>query len=147
VRYLAVDLGDKRTGIAAGDDVTRIVSPVDVIDVPRATREADLIRAVAARAREHEAHAIVLGLPLNMDGSEGERAKIVRAFGAKVAHAAALPIHFQDERLTSHAAEEHLKQSGRTHGQKQAIRDALAAVVILQDFLATRSNSDRDGPV
>jgi putative Holliday junction resolvase len=74
-----------------------------------------------------------------MDGSEGPRAKLTRDFALACEQRFQLPLHFQDERLTSHAAESSLNRSGRTHAQKRRIRDALAACELLKDFLAARA--------
>lgn len=131
MRYLAIDLGDKRTGVAVGDDGTRLVSPLEVIAAPRSRIMESLLEVVD----EHGPGALVIGLPLNMDGTEGPQAQLVREFGNQLAAATKLPVHFQDERLSSYAAEEHLKGSGRTHKQKKQLRDALAAAEILRDFL------------
>lgn len=134
MRYLAVDLGDRRTGLAAGDDVVRLVQPVEVIEVPRGPALVDaLVRAVD----RHGPDALVIGLPLNMDGSEGPAARAVREFGARLAERARIPLHFQDERLTSFEADERMARSGRTHREKRALRDALAACAILEGFLAS----------
>ena len=134
MRYLAVDLGDRRTGLAAGDDVVRLVQPVEVIEVPRGPALVDaLVRAVD----RHGPDALVIGLPLNMDGSEGPAARAVREFGALLAERARIPLHFQDERLTSFEADERMARSGRTHREKRALRDALAACAILEGFLAS----------
>ncbi len=132
MRLLAIDLGDRRTGIAIGDDGTGIVTPLSVIGIPRGER---LLDAIAVTIAGHDPDAVVIGLPVNMDGTEGPRAKISRDFGAALATRCPLPIHYQDERLTSDAAERHLAGSGRTHKQKKAIRDALAAAEILHDFI------------
>jgi putative Holliday junction resolvase len=70
-----------------------------------------------------------------MDGTEGPRATLVRAFGDALAASAGVPVHYQDERLTSFAAEEKLARSGRTHAGKKRTRDAFAAAEILRDFL------------
>lgn len=136
MRYLAIDLGDKRTGFAVGDDFTRMAAPVGMVELPVGPR---LIEAIAQVIREHEPGAIVLGLPLNMDGTEGDAARRVRAFGEQVASATGLPIHVQDERLTSYAADQRMAQTGRTHKQKKQLRDALAAAEILRDFLEARA--------
>jgi putative Holliday junction resolvase len=133
VRYLAVDLGAKRTGLAAGDDVTRLVQPVEVLQVPRGPALRD---ALAKAVDRHGPDAIVLGLPINMDGTEGGAAKDVRAFGEALAARTKLPVHLQDERLTSFEADSRMAQSGRTHRQKKELRDAIAAAAILEDFLA-----------
>jgi putative Holliday junction resolvase len=133
MRYLAVDVGDKRTGLAAGDDVVRLVQPVEVIQVPRGPA---LLAALARAVERHGPDALVVGLPLNMDGSEGGAAKSVREFGALLAERTRLPVHYQDERLTSFEADERMARSGRTHREKRALRDALAACAILEGFLA-----------
>lgn len=133
MRYLAIDLGDKRTGIATADDVLRLPMPVEVIEAP--TRDV-LMHALARVIDAQGPDALVIGLPLNMDGSEGPRARLTREFAAGCTARFALPVHFQDERLTSHAAEASLNRSGRTHAQKRRIRDALAACELLKDFLA-----------
>jgi putative Holliday junction resolvase len=133
MRYLAVDVGDKRTGLAAGDDVVRLVQPVEVIQVPRGPA---LLDALARAVERHGPDALVVGLPLNMDGSEGGAAKSVREFGALLAQRTRLPVHYQDERLTSFEADERMARSGRTHREKRELRDALAACAILEGFLA-----------
>lgn len=134
MRLLAIDLGDRRTGVAVGDDGTGIVTPLTVLDIPRGDR---LLDAVVIAIVQQDPDALVVGLPLNMDGTEGPRAKLTREFGAMLATRSSLPIHYQDERLTSDAAERRLAGSGRTHKQKKAIRDALAAAEILRDFLGS----------
>ena len=72
MRYLAIDLGDRRTGLAAGDDVLRIVQPVEVLQVPRGPA---LMEALAKAVDRHGPDALVVGLPINMDGTEGAAAK------------------------------------------------------------------------
>lgn len=135
MRYLAIDLGAKRTGLAMADDEVDLAHPLEVLEVP--CGEA-LLAAVAAAAADHDAGALVVGLPLNMDGSEGPAAIGARETGAALAELTGLEVHFQDERLTSAAAEAHLDGSGRTHGQKKKVRDALAALEILREFLGSR---------
>lgn len=136
MRYLCVDLGDKRTGLAVGDRVLRVASPVGLIEVPTSDQPA-LLRALTAACDEHlgPGDAVVFGLPLHMDGREGERAKIVRALAAAFAAESGRAVHFQDERLTSAKADWQMAQSGLTHKQKKRRRDAMAAASILQDFL------------
>jgi len=135
VRYLAIDLGDKRTGIAVGDDLTGIITPHEVLSVPIKPTPDRLLDAIARCIDDFGPDELVLGLPYNMDGSEGPQAKSTRAFGEALAARTGLTIHYQDERLTSVDAERTLDGSGKTHGQKKALRDALAASVILRDFL------------
>ncbi|MCZ6835174.1 MAG: Holliday junction resolvase RuvX [Planctomycetota bacterium] len=131
MRYLCIDLGDKRTGLAVGDDVLKIVTPAGVLEISRGPA---LVEAMLDTINEHDSQALVLGMPLHMDGSEGDRARIARDFANDLNARIDLPIHFQDERLTSYAADQQMAQSGRTHRQKKQIRDALAAAEILRDF-------------
>jgi len=132
---MGVDLGDRRTGLAIGDDGMRIASPLDLIEVPRA-RLGELVRVIAERARAEGVGRIVVGLPLNMDGTEGPMAARSRAFGAALAEASGIEVAYQDERLTSAEADWEMAGSGLTHGQKKARRDALAAAAILRDAFA-----------
>ena len=134
MRYLAVDLGDRRTGLAIGDDELKMAQPVCVLEVSMGPR---LIDEILTSLRDQDAQALVIGLPLNMDGSAGGRVDITKTFADQLRQKTDVPIYLQDERLTSVAAEEHLSQSGKTHKQKKKLRDALAAAEILNDFLAT----------
>lgn len=135
MRYLAIDLGGKRTGLASGDDLTGIVQPLKVIEAAPGDH---LLRLLRREIEDHAPDAVVVGLPLNMDGTEGPSAKAVRAFAARIGVESGIEIRFQDERLTSFAAEGHLDRSGRTHREKKEIRDALAAAEILRDHLRER---------
>ncbi|MBY0114303.1 MAG: Holliday junction resolvase RuvX [Phycisphaerales bacterium] len=141
MRYLAIDLGDKRTGLALGDPVTGIVSPIEVIETPLAANAgAQLLADIAKRIETHLGRAeaeLVLGLPLNMDGSEGPQAKKIRAFGERLAATTTRTVRFHDERLTSVEADWSMSQSGMTHKQKKEKRDALAAASILRDYFAS----------
>lgn len=139
MRLLCVDLGDKRTGLAVGDTETRFASPLEVVEKPMAAGPAGepLLNAVAEAALDHNAGALVIGLPLNMDDTEGPRAKLVRAFGARLGERVGKPVHYQDERLTSVDADWSMSRSGLTRGQKKKRRDALAAAAILRDYLAS----------
>lgn len=138
MRYLAVDLGDKRTGLAVGDSVTRIVTALDVVEVPIAENEGGVLLSALARRIEAELGrgTLVFGLPLNMDGTEGPRAAVVRAFAARLGERTGLAVEFQDERLTSAEADWSMARSGLTHRQKKQRRDAIAAAAILRDYLA-----------
>jgi putative Holliday junction resolvase len=147
MRYLAIDLGDKRTGFAAGDDVVGLVQPLSVVEAPTRALQ---VKASLHAIDEYGPDRIVVGLPFNMDGTEGPRAKLVREFAVDLERAfradrgahARFALDFHDERLSSFAAEERLKRTGRTHGEKKALRDALAACAILEDFLRARSGGE-----
>ena len=149
MRYLAIDIGDKRTGLAVGDDETRIVSPLDVVEVPTAERAGEawldaIVQAIAEQFGPHAHAELVVGLPLNMDGTEGPRSRIVRELAARLADRTKRVIRFQDERLTSVDADWSMAQSGLTHKQKKQRRDALAAAIILRDFLGGHGGRPED---
>ncbi|MDG2094565.1 MAG: Holliday junction resolvase RuvX [Phycisphaerales bacterium] len=129
---MAIDLGDKRTGLAIGDEGTGTAMPVEVLEVPRGPA---LLEAISEAIRSHGPEQLVVGLPLNMDGTEGDRARLCRAFGDELLQCSGLPVSFQDERLSSDEANRRMARSGRTHVAKKRLRDALAACVVLEDFL------------
>ena len=131
MRYLSIDLGDKRTGVALGDDVTGIASPHDVV---RTGGEDDRLRQLLALIESEGPDGVVVGLPLNMDGSLGPAALKAVAVGRQLAKASGVTVHFADERQTSLIADEQMAGSGLTHKQKKARRDALAAAAILRVF-------------
>ena len=132
MRYLAIDLGDKRTGLAVGDDASGVVSPAGVVvcGAPHERRR-QILRAV----RDHGPDALVVGLPLNMDGTAGPAAGRCRDEARRLADASGLTVHLVDERATSQEADAQMARRGLTHGQKKARRDALAAANILRRFL------------
>jgi len=132
-RYLGIDYGSKRIGLAVGDDGTRIASPVETIEA--AGGVADVVHRVAAVAEQYQVDAFVIGLPMNMDGTEGEQAKITRQFGDKLAHATGMCVDYFDERLSSASARELLQPADLTRKKRNAREDAVAAQVILQAFL------------
>jgi putative Holliday junction resolvase len=140
VRYLAIDLGDRRTGLASGDDESGIVSAVGVLELPMKPGDG-LLAGLVAAAKDHEPDELVVGLPYNMDGSEGPRAKLVRVFVERLTARIDLPVRYQDERLTSVQADWEMARSGMTHKQKKQKRDALAAAAILRDYLASLDGS------
>jgi putative Holliday junction resolvase len=107
-----------------------VVSPLAVLQGQKGLIEK--IRQVVAA---EDIGAIVLGLPLNMDGSEGPQARRVRTFAGQLRREIGIPVHFQDERLSSFGAEEKLQEIGLRRGKRQERRDALAAAEILQAFL------------
>lgn len=135
MRYLAIDLGRKRTGLALGDDQTKLVSPLAVIELPEGP---PLLEALVKTIDEQKPVALVVGLPIKMEGGEGAAAQHVREFARTLQLRTGLDLHFQDERLTSFAADQQMAQTGRTHKQKKELRDALAAAEILRDFLENK---------
>ncbi|RMH10515.1 MAG: Holliday junction resolvase RuvX [Planctomycetota bacterium] len=142
MRYLGIDLGDMRTGIALGDAITGIASPVETIRIPIDRNGGEdlldaLVQCINAQLGPPTSGGeIVIGLPLNMDGSEGPRAAYVRLFAERLEKRAQRKVHLHDERLSSVDADQRMARSGLTHGQKKRRRDALAAAAILRSFLA-----------
>ncbi len=132
-RYLGIDYGSKRIGLAVGDDGARLASPVSTI-AARGDVAAD-VRAVLAVGAEYVVDEFVVGLPLNMDDSEGPQARVARTFGAALEGASGRAVHYFDERLSSHAAEELLRNAELTRKKKKARLDRIAAQVMLQGFL------------
>ncbi|MEM1209417.1 MAG: Holliday junction resolvase RuvX [Planctomycetota bacterium] len=131
MRYLCIDLGEKRTGLALGDDATGIASPWFTID----TRSPDERLRQLDQAVEDEApDELVVGLPLLGNGSEGPNARKCRAFAESLAARYQRTVHLADERLTSEVADGQMSLTGLTHEQKKARRDALAAAAILSIF-------------
>src|SRR5690606_34893250 len=96
------------------------------------------LAALTALVHEHAAEALVLGLPLNMDGTLGPAAEKTQAFAETLLEATGLDVYLVDERLSSAAADEAMARSGLTHGQKKARRDALAAAAILRAYFASK---------
>ena len=132
MRYLAIDYGGKRTGLAICDEGETICSPIGML-----TTGKNLIDEILAVIVEHNAAAVIVGLPLNMDDTAGDAAKRVYAFGDKLKNHVDIPVYFQDERLSSFDAEQKLAGT-MTRKKKKARLDAIAAAAILQSFLDSK---------
>ncbi|NOG53909.1 MAG: Holliday junction resolvase RuvX [Planctomycetes bacterium] len=147
MRYLCFDIGDRRTGVAVGDDETRIASPVGSFEARfRPNDPIDrLLDTLISSVNDHQPDAIVLGLPLNMDGTHGPQARRIIALAEQLARRISLQIRLQDERLTSFEADQQMARSGLTHQQKKYRRDALAAAATLQDFLDSSDHASNMG--
>jgi len=140
---VGIDLGDRRIGVALGDLDTRTAMPYTTLG--RGKHVADDVAAIVRLAAEQGAGALVVGLPLDMDGSEGLQAIKTREWAEAVAAASGLPLSFRDERLTSVRAEHRIGPAGRgksggppSAAQREAYRarvDREAAALILQDDL------------
>lgn len=140
MRYLAIDYGLKRTGLAVCDAGETIASPYSILQGQK-----DLAQRIGRVVASENIGAIVLGLPLNMDDSEGPQAKRVRTFARDLQKQITVPIYFQDERLSSFGAEEKLEEIGLTRGKKRRRLDALAAAEILQAFLERKAAQGHAG--
>lgn len=133
MRYLAIDYGAKRTGLAVCDANELVVSPLSVLEGPR-----NLAERIAQVVEAENIETVVVGWPLNMDGSEGPQAQEVRAFAERMRKRVGVPVVFQDERLSSFGAEEKLRETGLSKAKRRQRRDALAAAEILRAFLEAR---------
>lgn len=133
MRYLAIDYGRKRTGLAVCDAQETMAFPFDVLHDQK-----NLVQRIEQIVASEHIEAVVVGLPLNMDGSQGPQAKQVLAFAKQLERHIAIPIHFQDERLSSFGAEEKLQAMGLSKAKQRERLDAVAAAEILQAFLDER---------
>ncbi|MBU1260389.1 MAG: Holliday junction resolvase RuvX [Planctomycetes bacterium] len=133
MKFLCIDLGDKRTGLAICDSDEILASPLMVLQGQKNLQD-EIIKI----AQNHQADGLVFGLALNMDGSEGERVVKTRDFAEKIKGKTDLPVFFQDERLSSYSASQKLSRIGLTHKKKKDKIDAIAAAEILKEFIAAR---------
>lgn len=145
-RLLALDYGRTRIGVAASDALGITARPLEAIVCrvrgadPVAWRRT-VVPALRALVAERGTERLLVGLPLNMDGTEGPMAVEARAFAAVLAEALGLPVDLEDERLTSDEAEEVLREAGLRPSERKRVRDSVAAAVLLRDRLA---RTDRD---
>jgi putative holliday junction resolvase len=142
VKILAVDLGKARTGLAICDEDEVLASPVRVISERNWDR---LTSMIVQEAKTLSAKQIVVGLPRNMDGSEGESAQNARAFAEQLKALTSISIVLWDERGTTITAHEYLNDTDTRGKKRKAVIDAVAATVILQDYLSFRKNTQKNG--
>ena len=140
MKYLAVDYGNKRTGLAVCDRNETMASPLSVIHEP-----SRVIQVISEVVEEERIEGIVIGLPLNMDDSEGFQAKRVREFGKLLSEKVEVPILFHDERLSSFSASEKLATMSLTWSRRKKRLDALAAAEILEGFLESKRDKTGGG--
>src|SRR6267378_6327190 len=132
----ALDLGRRRIGVAVTDAAAMGAHPIGVVE--RRSMAQDLA-SIAAMLRDREVTTIVVGLPLNMDGSEGPAARAARLFADRIAAAFKVKVEMFDERLTSFEAEERLKGMPVKKGARKPAIDAIAATVILEGWMQSRA--------
>jgi putative holliday junction resolvase len=134
MRVLAIDLGRKRIGTAVSDGLGITVRPVETIR--RSGTERDIAR-LKYLVEDLEAEAVVIGLPLRMDGSVGDAAQSAARFAKALQERLDVPVFTQDERLTSYEAEQIMIERGLDREERRARSDEMAAMLILQDYLST----------
>ena len=134
---MSVDYGDKRTGIAICDKLEMLASPVGVLAEWNPEALADKIVNLAI---EKKAETIVIGLPKNMDGSQGFRADACKELGELVKARTRIPVEFWDERLTTVSAHRILSENNVRGKKRKAVVDSVAAEIILQDYIDWRKS-------
>ena len=137
VRALGIDPGSKRIGIAVSDLSGTIASPLTVLARSRAQHET--AREIATIARDEEAEVIVVGLPLNMDGSEGKAAKAAIAEAQRLATVVDVPVEMHDERRTTVSADRSMMEAGLDAVERRQRVDKVAAAIMLQSWLDRRA--------
>lgn len=139
---LGVDLGHARTGLAVCDKGELLASPLAVI---HQRDEEKLVEEIGKAAGDAGAELLAVGLPRNMDGTEGASAQFAREMGARLEEFTGLPVRFVDERGTSVTAHGYLNETNTRGRKRKAVVDAVAATVILEDFLRYRRNHPEEG--
>ncbi len=133
-RKIALDVGDVRIGVAVSDLLGITANPRETYVRKKGDTNAD-IAYFCEYAKREEADAFVLGLPKNMDGTEGDRAVVTRQFGDMLQEASGLPVLYQDERLTTVSAERMLIDADVRREKRKKVIDKVAATIILQSYL------------
>ncbi len=134
---IGLDVGDVRIGVAVSDLLGIAANPKETYVRAKGDPEKDIAYFVEYAKRE-DADAFVVGLPVNMDGTEGDRAAITREFGERLKEASGLDVFYQDERLTTVSAERMLISANVRREKRKQVIDKLAATLILQSFLDAR---------
>ncbi len=140
MRYLCLDPGRKRIGVAVSDETGLIATPVGVI---RVGDRAQVFRQVLRHIEEQEAGKLIIGLPLHMNGDEGIEAGRARDFARQLSRLTNIPIDFMDERLTSVEADRLMQEAGVKRLKRKANIDARAAAIILQTYLDVERSERR----
>jgi len=132
-RYLGLDVGNRRIGVAVSDELGLTAQPVLTLERKRSSRED--MRSLARLARRFSVAGIVVGNPVHLSGDQSPQAAKTQAFAAALGELTGLPIHLWDERLTTHEAHQILYEAGHARQQHRKVVDQVAATLILQSFL------------
>ena len=135
MRYLAIDYGNKRTGLAICDQAETLASPLAVL-----TGQKQLLNKIDEIIEKENVEAVVIGLPLNMDGTQSTQTKLVLKFAKNLKDHLNIPVHLHDERLSSFGARQKLTSANYTRGKRKKRLDAVAAADILESFLEQKTN-------
>lgn len=131
-RLLGLDMGTKKIGVALSDTLRIIATPHSTIIRKSFAKD---IKAIRAIINEHNVAGLIIGLPIQMDGGEGDSCQMVRGFAAKLEKVLTIPMYFQDERMSTAAVTRTLNETGLTRQKKSALDDKMAASYILQGVL------------
>ena len=140
MRYLGLDFGSKTVGVAISDPLLMSASGLEIIRRDRESKIRKTLSRIDEIIKEYDVDEIVLGLPMNMDDTEGERCRKTREFGENLERRTGLKVNYFDERLSSFEAHEILDECGIKSVNHKELVDEVAAMVILQGFLEERYN-------
>jgi len=138
-RYLGLDVGNRRIGVAVSDELGLTAQPV--LTLERKTNRREDLRSLARLCRRFGVAEIVVGNPVHLSGEKSAQTAKIKAFGAQLGELTGLPIRYWDERLTTHQAHEILYEAGRKRQDHRRVVDQVAAVLILQSFLDGKGSS------
>ena len=139
-RIMALDVGEKRIGVAVSDPLGITAQGIGVIERQNRTRDLDALRLLID---EHGVASLLLGLPRNMNGTLGEKAREVQEFGELLAQELGMPVEYQDERLSTRAVEGTLIAADVRRSRRRRVIDKLAAVYILQGYLDRKAGNNK----
>lgn len=142
-RVLAIDLGERRVGLALAEPGRALVEGLPTVD--RKTLVRKLVDEIGRIAVERQVDRVVLGIPISMDGSEGPAARLAREFKAELTATLAVPVEEWDERLTTEAARTRLREIGYSEREMRSRVDQLSAVLMLEGWLRARSLAEERG--
>ena len=135
MRYLGLDIGDRRIGVAMSDPSGILASPLTIIE---RNDDREAIEAIIRIAKESEVGGVIIGLPRSLNGSLGTQAQKVTGFTDKLRAALSIPVDFRDERLSTVSARRGMKETMSKKTRRETKDDAIAAAIILQNYLEER---------
>lgn len=138
MRVMGLDYGDKTVGVAISDELLITAQPIETVERERTNKLRKTYQRIEALIAEYEVEKIVLGRPLNMNGTEGDRVELTEAFAEELSRRTGLEIIWMDERLTTVEANRILEETGVAHSARKEHIDKMAAAIILQTYLDTQ---------
>lgn len=138
MRVMGLDYGDKTVGVAISDELLITAQPIETVERERTNKLRKTYQRIEALIAEYEVEKIVLGRPLNMNGTEGDRVELTEAFTEELSRRTGLEIIWVDERLTTVEANRILEETGVAHSARKEHIDKMAAAIILQTYLDTQ---------